>query len=267
MKRGTATKTDIHAAIKSDGAVVLSSGGSIGAPASGTAEYVGVDAATVSAKADGGVAIAGANGKDIALGDGGIEVGGAVSLYTSGTVRPNGNTIKAGGGVSVSSKDYQGGIVGVSLNSPLTVNNVGSSFGSPLLAIFETRGGNRTPNITSQPNNAVVFLDGRLAGGDITVINKLGALEAFPVQTPELKSEQGVFGNPIFLHDELDVANPFAVGAIDYLLMDIPRLLLSSDFPVEADRHLAANGLSPTTSYWFGQKDKESEEQVEEEGN
>ena len=52
---------------------------------------------------------------------------------------------------------------------------------------------------------------------------------------------------------------------LDFLLMDIPRLILSSDFPVEADRHLAANGLNPTTSYWFGQKDKEETE--EEEGN
>ena len=264
VKRGSANKTDIHPAVVASGAAVLVAGGSIGAPASGTAEYVGVDAQTVSAKAGGGAAIAGASGKDLSIGDGGIEAGGTVSLYTSGTVRPNGNTIKAGGGVSVTAKNYQGGIVGVALSSPLTVNSIGSSGGAPLLAIFETRGGSKSPTITSQPNNAVVFLDGRLAGGDITVINKLGALEAFPVQTPELKSEQGVFGNPTFLHDELDVANPFAVGAIDFLLMDIPRLLLSSDFPVEADRHLAANGLSPTTSYWFGQKDKEATEEEEE---
>ena len=74
------------------------------------------------------------------------------------------------------------------------------------------------------------------------------------MQTPELKSEQGVFGNPVFLHDELGVANPLAVGAIDFLLLDIPRLTLSSDFPLEIEKQVAAAGLNPTTSYWFGQK-------------
>ena len=88
-------------------------------------------------------------------------------------------------------------------------------------------------------------------------INKFGAMEAFPVQTPELKSEQGIFGNPVFLHDELGVANPLAVGAIDFLLLDIPRLTLSSDFPLDVEKQVAASGLNPTTSYWFGQKSNE----------
>ena len=79
------------------------------------------------------------------------------------------------------------------------------------------------------------------------------------MQTPELKSEQGVFGNPTFLHDELDVANPLAVGAIDFLLQDVPLLTLTSDFPTEIDKQVAANGLNPTTSYWFGQNQQTGE--------
>ena len=150
--------------------------------------------------------------------------------------------------------------MGINVGSKLTVNNFHSG-ANPLLAIFETKGGNKKPNVASLPNDTIVFVDGRLAGGDTQAINKLGALEAFPVQTPELKSEQGVFGNPIFLHDELDVANPLAVGAIDFLLLDIPRLTLSSDFPLEVEKQVAAAGLNPTTSYWFGQESNEDKKE------
>jgi hypothetical protein len=80
------------------------------------------------------------------------------------------------------------------------------------------------------------------------------------VQTPELKSEQGVFGNPMFLHDELDVANPLAVGAIDFLLLDYARLSYGSEFPIEADKQVAVSGLSPTTSYRCGQKSATKDE-------
>ena len=134
----------------------------------------------------------------------------------------------------------------------------------PLIAIYKTKGGKKEPTVTKLPNDAIVFVDGRLAGGDIKTINTLGAVEAFPVQTPELKSEQGVFGNPAFLHDELDVANPLAVGAIDFILLDVPSLALSGDFPVDVDEHVLANGLSPTTSYWFGQGSDEEDENEDE---
>ena len=164
----------------------------------------------------------------------------------------------------MNANNFTGGIVPISTGSKLTVNNFRkSSFGNPLLAIFSTNGGNDRPTTSSQHNNSIVFVDGRLAGGDLLTINTLGAMEAFPVQTPELKSEQGVFGNPTFLHDELDVANPLAVGVIDFLLQEIPILTLSSDFPVEAEKQVAANGLNPTTSYWFGQKSEDEESEAE----
>ena len=69
------------------------------------------------------------------------------------------------------------------------------------------------------------------------------------------------------MHDDLDVANPLAVGAIDYLLLDLPRLELSSDFPIEVDKQVTANGLNPTTSYWFGQNPATDEEGASGDGN
>ena len=249
-------KTDLHAAIKTEDITLESTGGSIGKAGANSSSYivVGSDSGTVkvTATADGDVAIAAADANTIDVAE--ITAGKSASVFTAGTIKPTGK-IKAGKDISVSAKNFMGGIVKISLGGRLTVNNFGDAmFGNPLLAIFSTSGGNRNVNVNNQPNKSVVFVDGRLAGGDLQTINKLGAMEAFPVQTPELKSEQGVFGNPIFLHDELGVANPLAVGAIDFLLLDIPRLTLSSDFPLEIEKQVAAAGLNPTTSYWFGQK-------------
>ena len=257
----------IHAAIDASD-VTLEAGGSIGTANANSSSYIGV-IGTVTAKADDGdVAVAGADGSDLTVKE--ITAGRNASVYTTGTIHPNG-TIKAGREVIVSARNYTGGPVRINTGNSLTVNNFRSGgLNSPLLALFNTVGGNSEPKTSSQHNKSIVFVDGRLAGGDIQTINTLGAIEAFPVQTPELKSEQGVFGNPTFLHDELDVANPLAVGAIDFLLQEIPILTLSSDFPIEVEKQVAATGLSPTTSYRFGQntasEDDDAEEEKEQDG-
>ena len=254
-----------HADVVATGKATLNAGISIGS--SGAADtYLGVDAASVEANAGvGHVAIAAANGKDLTVDPAGITAGKDVSTYTTGTVKPNG-VITAGGNITVTAKNYSGGPVKINVGGDLTVNNLQGGE-NPQLALFTTAGGKSNPKVTQQANHTIVFIDGRLAGGDIQAINVLGAVEAFPIQTPELKSEQGVFGNPTFLHDELDVANPLAVGAIDFILQEIPRITLSSDFPIEVDQQVAANGLSPTTSYWFGQhpQDEDSAEEAADE--
>ena len=249
---GNAASGGVRASVVSGGTANLSASGAIGSASPGSTSYVGVDAANVSATAGGDVALASGGNRSFTVGSGGINAGGDIALYTKGTVVSQGS-ISAGGDLTVASRNYGGGVLGVSVGSSIaSYNLVGGE--NPLIAIYETTGGNREPEVLNLPNRAIVFLDGRVAGGDLKTINKLGSVEAFPVQTPELKSEQGVFGNPTFLHDELDVANPLAVGAIDFILQEIPRQTFSSDFPVEVDSHLLANGLSPTTSYWFGQR-------------
>jgi hypothetical protein len=259
---GYANDQQLHAAVKANSANLIA-GGSIGTAEQGTSSYVGVAANSVAAEADGDVAIAGANGSDINVDC--VTAGADVSLFTTGTIRPNG-TVTAGGDLTVSAKDFSGGAVKMNMSDALTVNNFHSGE-KPLLAFFETNGGNTTPEINNQPNEVIIFIDGRLAGGDIKTINLLGAVEAFPVQTPELKSEQGIFGNPLFLHDDLDVATPLAVGAIDYLLLELPRMELSSDFPIGVEKQVSANGLNPTTSYWFGQNPTIEEEDGSEDAN
>ena len=259
---GYANDQQLHAAVKANSANLIA-GGSIGNAEQGTSDYVGVEAGSVAAEAGVDAAIAGANGSDINVDC--VTAGADVSLFTTGTIRPNG-TVTAGGNLTVSAKDFSGGAVKMNMSDALTVNNFQSG-DKPLLAFFETNGGNTTPEINNQPNETIIFIDGRLAGGDIKTINLLGAVEAFPVQTPELKSEQGVFGNPLFLHDDLDVATPLAVGAIDYLLLELPRMELSSDFPIGVEKQVSANGLNPTTSYWFGQNPAAAEEDEADDAN
>ena len=140
----------------------------------------------------------------------------------------------------------------------LTINNVGKP-AHPQIAYFESVDG-KEPKINNQPNDTVIFVDGRLAGGNLNIINKFGATEAFPVSTPELKSEQGIFGNPVFLHGDLDVANPMAVGNVDYMLQEIPRLTLASDFPLEIDKSVNTAGLNPKDVYRFGQHTQVADE-------
>jgi len=174
---------------------------------------------------------------------------GDISVYTPGRLDPNG-LFYAGGDIAVSAAAF-GDLSYLRAGGILHVNTVGRPK-SPLLAYFETVNG-VTPKIDNQPNDAVIFVDGRLAGGNIQTMNRLGSHEAFPVETPELKSVQGVFGNPNFLHGELDVAEPVGIGVIDYLLVDRAKMSYGADIPPEMDMQVSVNGLSPLYSYWFGQ--------------
>ena len=255
----------VRAAVKASNTATLTAGGSVGGAVSGSQmQYIGVDAGRVSASAGSGNAvIAAANGKSLAVGEGGIRApNGTAAVYTSKTISTPGNAVIEGRNVNVTAHDYQPGTVNINVTDRLTANNIEGGM-NPGIAIFTTKGGKSNPSIDNLPNNMLIFIDGRLAGGDMMMINKLGALEAFPVATPELKSEQGIFGNPVFLHDQLDVSNPLAVGAIDFLLEDRAELTYGAEFPAEADMQIAINGLSPTTSYRFGQNGEEGSENGE----
>ena len=117
----------IHAAINATSEATLNAGGNIGDAAKGS--YVGVQSDTVVAKAGKSLAIAGANDTPITLGVdkmGGpaIEAGGDVALYTSDTINVNDQTVKSGNGITITAKNYKGGIVGIDVGNTLTVNNI-----------------------------------------------------------------------------------------------------------------------------------------------
>ena len=179
-----------------------------------------------------------------------LLVNGDLSVYTAGAIEANG-ILAAGNDMTVSARSF-GDVSYLRAGGKLTINNVGHPR-YPRVAYFESLDG-KEPRINNLPNDMVIFVDGRLAGGNINIMNMFGANEAFLVSTPELKSTQGIFGDPPFLHSDLDVANPMEVSAIDYLIQEVPRLTLSSEFPADVDQKVEANGLSLKDSYWFGQR-------------
>ena len=272
---GYADKAWLSPVVSAD-EVMFDVNGSIGG---GQGDYFAVDG-KMFAFASGNVSIAAAKGLSL---DGGREVfddaaiaaayigdGLSLSDAAKNSVWDN-NTIKAGGdlsvytvkelmsnGLLVSGKDMVvsagsfGDLNYLRAGGTLTINNVGRPK-YPRIAYFESVNG-KEPKINNLPNDMVIFVDGRLAGGNINIMNMFGANEAFLVSTPELKSTQGIFGNPPFLHSDLDVANPMEVSAIDYLIQEVPRLTLSSEFPADVDQKVEANGLSLKDSYWFGQE-------------
>ncbi len=183
-------------------------------------------------------------------GDSTVQVRGGLSIYTASNIEPYGNLL-SGRDMTVSARSF-GDVSYLRAGGTLTINNVGRPK-YPRIAYFESLDG-KEPKINNLPNDMVIFVDGRLAGGNINIMNMFGANEAFLVSTPELKSTQGIFGNPPFLHSDLDVANPMEVSAIDYLIQEVPRLTLSSEFPADVDQKVEANGLSLKDSYWFGQE-------------
>lgn len=264
-KNGYVPSRSYNAALK--GATVnVKAKGDVG---DGKSAFVAVDGKTF-VEAGGDVSIAAAAGGDLMGGPGvgskdtalfgkitfgdpngtsNIKAGGDLAVYAAGKIEAGG-LFQAGGNLAVSAASL-GDVSYLRADGNLTINNVGKT-AHPQIAYFESVDG-REPRINNLPNDMVIFIDGRLAGGNLNILNKFGADEAFMVATPELKSTQGIFGNPPFLHSDLDVANPMEVSAIDYLIQEVPRLTLSSDFPDEVDQNIEASGLSQKDVYWFGQ--------------
>ena len=262
-KKGYAPAVSLPAAVSGKD-IVMDVNGSVTSDRGG---YFAVDG-KVFGKATGDMRIAAANGADMEGGErptdarayelAGVDFSdmgdsqsliskGNISAYTAGLLRSYG-LFSADGGLDISARKF-GDLSYLRADGKLSVNNVGKSSGTRI-AYFE----GIEPRIDNQANDILVFLNGRLAGGNLKMISKMGAMEAFPVSTPELKSEQGIFGNPVFLHGDLDVAEPMAVGCVDYLIQEVPRLLLSGDFPLGVDRNVQASGLNPKDIYRFGRR-------------
>ena len=269
-REGQVNATSFHAAM-SGKTVNVKAGGNIG---SGKNGFVAVDGKAY-VEAGGDVSIAAANGGNLKGGPGvgsvdtafgkitfgdlngnsNIKAGGDLSVYTAGKIESSG-LLQAGGGLTVSASDF-GDVSYLQAGGMLTINNVGKQ-SSPKIAYFESVNGIE-PNINNQPNDTVIFIDGRLAGGNLNILNEFGSDEAFMVNTPELKSTQGIFGSPTFVHSDLDVANPMEVGSIDYMLQETPRLTLDKDFPKEADQHVDSVVIPERDSIQFGRGAKNGE--------
>jgi hypothetical protein len=77
-----------------------------------------------------------------------------------------------------------------------------------------------------------------------------------------------VFGDPFFLHDQMDINEPVALGLIDLILTGKATITGAPEIPADAYREIFSGGLSPSTSFWFGTgtDDKQEEAETEEKG-
>jgi hypothetical protein len=82
----------------------------------------------------------------------------------------------------------------------------------------------------------LVIQNNQIVGGQDGVMREIFRTEAFFVETPELKSKQGVFGSPYFLHSYLNISEPVALGLIDYVLYGQARVNKDPVMPPEANQ-------------------------------
>ncbi len=146
-------------------------------------------------------------------------------------------------------------LCGSSAPADIWINNVAGGSDRTVLAFLDTAGGVDDP-VASAANGsgALIFINGQYVGGDPTFVQLFAAAEAFPAETPELKSRQGVFGDPFFLHDQLDINEPVALGLIDFILAEKATITGDPEIPADAYIEILSGGLSPSSSIWFGTK-------------
>ena len=63
----------------------------------------------------------------------------------------------------------------------------------------------------------IVIYNGQVYAASPELWRKINRALAFSIETPELKSKQGVFGSPLFIHTDMDVSEAASVGSVDYV--------------------------------------------------
>ena len=91
---------------------------------------------------------------------------------------------------------------------------------APGFDIGQWEGYNRNGGDKNQKIPGLVIVNGQVLEGNPDFIRNIHRAEAFTIETPELKSKQGVFGSPVFIHTDMDVSEAASIGSVDYLQMD-----------------------------------------------
>ena len=78
------------------------------------------------------------------------------------------------------------------------------------------------PKVEYESVFGLVIVNNQIMGGSKRLIRKMNRALAFTVNTPELKSTQGVFGESAFIHTGLDVSEARSIGSVAALNLDTP---------------------------------------------
>jgi len=132
---------------------------------------------------------------------------------------------------------------------------VGNTGTGPVYAYFTTVGGKSPLSVgAEQGSGAMIFVDGQYEGGDPAYFSEFNTAKAFAEDTPELKSRQGVFGTPMFIHDQMDLNEPIAMGLVEYLLSQGYSIEGDVELPPRVTEDIEAMGLGPRNTIRFGAK-------------
>jgi hypothetical protein len=108
-------------------------------------------------------------------------------------------------------------------------------------------GGSPTPNFSFVGDSGVpgfVIINGQMVAGDTRLMRKVYRTRAFTVDTPELKSKQGIFGVPVFMTDDMDISESMQIGSISFLNADQATIGADPELPMEANQEIVTGGLS-----------------------
>ncbi|MCL1888713.1 MAG: hypothetical protein FWF96_07590, partial [Kiritimatiellaeota bacterium] len=101
-------------------------------------------------------------------------------------------------------------------------------------------------------SGAVIFYDGQYMGGAPKYIVRIAASESYPADTPELKSRLGVFSEPLFVHDQIDIVQSPSLGFIEHLIPNADVIEVNREFPAVFRRmEIQDGGLKPRNTWWF----------------
>ncbi len=78
------------------------------------------------------------------------------------------------------------------------------------------------PKVSYPSVFGLVIVNNQIMGGSKRLIRRMNRALAFTVNTPELKSTQGVFGESAFIHTGLDVSEARSIGSVAALNLDTP---------------------------------------------
>ena len=120
--------------------------------------------------------------------------------------------VKINGNVTIDSSNLFG----------LPIINVAGQIGTPInyfYMLFEGNAASLNWNryIGNGKIPGIVIYNGQVYAASPDLWLKINRALAFTIETPELKSKQGVFGAPLFIHTDMDVSEAASIGAVDYI--------------------------------------------------
>ncbi len=124
------------------------------------------------------------------------------------------------------------------------------------IRVIKPSAGQQEPEtrITVQSSRFSIDEEGRITFAEARDARRFHAVEAFLREAPELKSKQGVFGDPFFIHEFMGISDPIAMGLVQFILTGDSKVMADPNLPPEASRDIIVGGLHPATTINYYKK-------------